>query len=206
MERRVDVKPSGAFQTIGVHFRPAGAAAFVSGDLSRFTNRIQPLAPAIGEDLGPLVAVLKSARTPTRQAGLIERFLRRRLCPGDPAMAVVASRLSADSGIADLLVMARRFRLSERQLRRRFSASVGLGPKRFARIVRFQRVFEQRLEHDARAWSEVALDCGYYDQAHFNRDFRAFTGVRPRDIVRDADPLTAFFLTVSSKTADPRRG
>lgn len=82
---------------------------------------------------------------------------------------------------------------------------MGLGPKRFVRLIRFQRVFEQRREHDARAWSEVALDCGYYDQAHFNRDFRAFAGVKPREIIRDADPLTAFFLSVSSKTPHPKR-
>jgi AraC-like DNA-binding protein len=205
MERRVDVKPGGPIHTVGIHFRPAGAAAFVPGDLGRFRNRIVPLAPALGEDLAPFVARLRRAKNAERSTDLLEGFLRARRRDGDPAMATAAARLADGAGPLDLGGLARRFRISDRQFRRRFEAAVGLGPKRFARLVRFQRVFDQERAHDARAWSRVALDCGYYDQAHFNRDFRAFSGVRPRDIVEDADPLTAFFLSVSSKTDIQRR-
>ncbi|MBK5255325.1 MAG: helix-turn-helix transcriptional regulator [Vicinamibacteria bacterium] len=201
MERRVDVQPSGRIETVGVHFHPAGLAAFVAGDLSRFRGHITPLEPAIGEDLGPLVRRLKSAKTPEKMAAILEAFLGRRQLPGDPAMSRAAFQLSDPSSPIDVDAVARRFSLSERQFRRRFEAAVGLGPKRFSRLVRFQRVFEERQERDGAVWSDVALECGYYDQAHFNRDFRAFTGVKPRDIVEDDDPLTAFFLSVSSKTA-----
>ncbi len=203
MERRTDIEPSGSIHTLGVHFRPAGASAFVPGTMARFTHRIESLGPALGQDLEPLSALLRASATPEAQACLLEDFLRR-LRPqaqDDPAMSRAAARLSEPGSVVDIETLAREAGLSERQFRRRFEAAVGLRPKRFARLVRFQRVFEQRLESDANAWSDVALDCGYYDQAHFNRDFRAFTGVRPRDLVRDADPLTAFFLSVSSKTA-----
>ncbi len=202
MERRVDIKPSGVIHTAGIHFHPAGASAFVAGDLGRFVNRIVPLASALGEDPGPVAVRLRAARSPERRVALLEDFLRTRRRPHDEAMADASRRLLEATDAVDIEAMASAFGLSDRQFRRRFEAAVGLGPKRFARIVRFQRVFEQRLEHDARAWSEVALDCGYYDQAHFNRDFRAFAGVRPRDIIQDADPLTAFFLSVSSKTRE----
>lgn len=202
MERRVDIRPSGVIHTVGIHFHPAGVSAFVAGDLGRFVNRIVPLASALGEDPRAVAARLRAARTPERRASVLEEFLRGRRRPHDEAMAEAASRLLEATSAVDIEAMARAFGLSDRQFRRRFEAAVGLLPKRFARIVRFQRVFEQRLEHDARAWSEVALDCGYYDQAHFNRDFRAFAGVRPRDLIKDADPLTAFFLSVSSKTGE----
>jgi len=204
MEGGVDIKPSGVIHTVGVHFHPAGVSAFIPGDLSRFVNRIVPLAAALGDDPRPLATRLKSARTPERRVAILEAFLRQRQGRGDPAMARASRQLSAAQGAFDIEALAREFKLSDRQFRRRFESAVGLGPKRFARLVRFQRVFEQRLEHDARAWSEVALACGYYDQAHFNRDFRDFAGVRPRDIIKDADPLTAFFLSVSSKTAHRR--
>ncbi len=202
MERRVDIKPSGVIHTAGIHFHPAGVSAFVAGDLGRFVNRIVPLPSALGEDLAAVAARLRAARTPERRVAILENFLRGRRRPHDEAMADASRRLLEATDAVDIEVVARGFGLSDRQFRRRFEAAVGLGPKRFSRIVRFQRVFEQRLEHDARAWSEVALDCGYYDQAHFNRDFRAFAGVRPRDIIKDADPLTAFFLSVSSKTGE----
>lgn len=207
MERRVDVEPSGSIDTIGVHFRPAGASAFLPGSMSRFTHRIEPLGDALGLDLGPLVARLRGCAAPEAAAAVLEDFLRRLRGqhPGDAAMSRAAARLREPGSPVALETLAREAGLSERQFRRRFEAAVGLRPKRFARLVRFQQVFERRQESDARAWSEVALDCGYYDQAHFNRDFRAFTGVRPRDLVRDADPLTAFFLSVSSKTGAGRR-
>jgi AraC-like DNA-binding protein len=200
MERRVDVQPSGAIHTVGIHFRPAGLAAFVAGDLSRFANKVQPLEAALGESLAPLVRRLKAAPNARAHATVLEAFLRERLRLGDTAMAAAANELSDAQGTIDLESMARRFRLSDRQFRRRFEMAVGLPPKRFSRLIRFQRVFEQSLESDASAWSQVALECGYYDQPHFNRDFRAFSGARPREILQDADPLTAFFLSVSSKT------
>ena len=200
MERRVDVQPSGAIHTVGVHFHPAGLGAFVSGDLRRFTGRIQPLDDALSENLGPLVRKLKAARTDRVRVPILENFLRERRRPADDAMGLAAQGLSEAAGAIDIDAMARRLGLSDRQFRRRFEAAVGLPPKRFSRLIRFQRVFEERLEGDARAWSRVALDCGYYDQPHFNRDFRAFTGAKPRDLLKDADPLTAFFLSVSSKT------
>ncbi len=206
MERCVDIKPTGAFHTVGIHFRPAGVAAFVAGDLSRFANRIVPLASVLDVDLAELVGRLGPSPKPPKTVGLLEPFLRDLRLQGDPAMSAAAARLSAGLGVLDLDSLARQFELSGRQFRRRFESAVGIGPKRFSRLVRFQRVFDQRRERDATAWSEVALDCGYYDQAHFNRDFRAFTGVKPRDIVRDADPLTAFFLSVSSKTALSKSG
>ena len=204
MERRVDIRPSGLIHTVGVHFRPAGVAAFVPGDLSRFTNRIQPLGAAIEEDVVSLGRRLKASRTPEHKVEVLEDFLRGRRLQGDPAMAQAASRLLAGVGSVDIQSMAGQFRLSDRQFRRRFQAAVGLPPKKFSRLTRFQRIFEARQEQDARAWSLAALDCGYYDQAHFNRDFRAFTGVKPSDLMKDADPLTLFFLSVSSKTSRRR--
>src|SRR5262245_43570075 len=64
MERPVDVRPAGAIDTVGIHFRPAGLAAFLPGSLSRFANRISPLAPSIEEDLGKVVARLRSSPRP----------------------------------------------------------------------------------------------------------------------------------------------
>ena len=205
MDHRVDVRPTGVIRTVGVHFRPAGAAAFVDGDLGRFMNRIVSLERALGARVGGLARKLGALRKPEDQALALETFLRARRHSGDTLVAEAARRLSAPEAV-DLENLARDLGLSDRQFRRRFEAVVGIGPKKFNRLVRFQRVFEREQETDARAWSDVALDCGYYDQAHFNRDFRAFSGMRPRDVVKDPDPLTTFFLSVSSKTGVSRRG
>jgi AraC-like DNA-binding protein len=85
-------------------------------------------------------------------------------------------------------------------MERRFLAGVGIGPKRFARILRFQRALREKTD-DARAWADVALDCGYCDQAHFIRDFKSFTGTSPARFFAEESPLTRFF-TRSRRASD----
>jgi len=202
MTKRVEVRPAGEIDTVGLHFRPAGAAAFVDGSMKRFLDRIVDLDDVLGEDLVPLAARLREARSNSSRRTLLLAWLQTRLRPSDALMAEASQRLQQASGHLDIAGLGQALGLGERQLRRRFEAAVGVAPKRFARLLRFQRVFEQQRESDATAWAQVALECGYFDQAHFNRDFRAFSGIAPRRLLADADPLTAFFLSVSSKISE----
>lgn len=201
MLKRVEVRPAGKIDTAGLHFHPAGASAFVGGSMKRFRDRIVDLDEALGEDLAPLAAGLHRAVGNAARMALLMAWLQARMRPVDRPMAEASRRLQDSAGRLDIPSLGGPLGLGERQLRRRFENAVGVAPKRFARLLRFQRVFEQQRERDARAWAEVALECGYFDQAHFNRDFRAFSGLTPRQLLADADPLTAFFLSVSSKTA-----
>lgn len=80
---------------------------------------------------------------------------------------------------------ARSVGVSERRLSQVFHEEVGIGPKVWCRIRRFQAAV--RALHDGAdvRWAELALDCGYYDQSHFANDFRAFSGVDPTTYSRD---------------------
>jgi AraC-like DNA-binding protein len=68
---------------------------------------------------------------------------------------------------------------SHRHFIARFSAAVGLTPKRYARLSRFSRMLGRLQRRPGTGLAEIAQDAGYADQAHFNRDFRAFTGISP---------------------------
>jgi AraC-like DNA-binding protein len=92
--------------------------------------------------------------------------------------------------------------VSPRQLERRFKMRVGISPKYFARIRRFQRVFPAIEEGSE--WVDAAAACGYYDQAHLIRDFRAFAGEPPSHLLA-GDDLARHFLSHFSKTRDGRR-
>jgi AraC-like DNA-binding protein len=65
---------------------------------------------------------------------------------------------------------------------------VGLPPKTMARILRFDRAV-QRLRADHPDFAQIAIDCGYYDQAHFNREFREFSGMTPSQFLARRDPV-----------------
>ena len=70
---------------------------------------------------------------------------------------------------------------SHRRLIARFREQVGLPPKIMGRILRFDRVTQLLLDVEGPRLAEVAYECGYYDQAHLNRDFRDFAGTTPGD-------------------------
>jgi len=80
---------------------------------------------------------------------------------------------------------------SERQFRRRFQEVVGIAPKAFARILRFQRALRVMERSDP---LPAALECGYYDQAHFNRDFKAIAGESPAAYSSRRRPLADHFV------------
>ncbi|MFO1251590.1 MAG: AraC family transcriptional regulator [Inhella sp.] len=202
----VALRPLGPVRCLGVHFEPAGLAAWMGGDLRRFTGRIEDLDWALGLDLRGLSQTLAAMPQPQALEALqdwLETLPRR---PPDPRLTQAVQALSGRP-LAELPALAAELGWSERQLRRRFEAAVGLGPKRFQRLVRFQRVFAQAREHEAQAWVEAALDGGYCDQAHFSREVRTFCGASPRELLRELSPLTAHFLSLSdfSKTAAAAR-
>jgi transcriptional regulator GlxA family with amidase domain len=83
--------------------------------------------------------------------------------------------------------------ISRRQLERRFKREIGLSPKQFCRILRFQKVFAS-LETNDPAWPDVAAACGYYDQAHLIRDCRELSGETPSALLSAETDLAEHFL------------
>jgi AraC-like DNA-binding protein len=170
---------------VGVRLRPAGAAQLLGMPANELTGQCIEL-----EDLG--LAAL-SGRDDL--AGIEKSLLERRT--GEPDLLVEeAARLLSES--ADVAGAAQHLGVSARQLERRFQAGVGLTPKLFARIRRFQRVFPA-IENAGAGWVDGAAACGYYDQAHLIRDFRDFAGEPPAALLAGHD-LARHFLSHFSKT------
>ncbi len=77
--------------------------------------------------------------------------------------------------------------LTRQHLARRFQQYVGVGPKRFCRVVRFRSLLDRLHAGRALSWSALAADSGYYDQAHLIADFRQFTGQTPEQFRQPHD-------------------
>lgn len=73
--------------------------------------------------------------------------------------------------------------VSLRTLERSFQINVGISPKEYIRIIRFNYIFEYLLQHSFEGWQEITHQFGYYDQSHFIRDFKAITGYTPGEFI-----------------------
>lgn len=136
------------------------------------------------EQLAELPAEARIARV---KAALRERTARGKA--PSPAVYAAVRAISESAGRVSIRALADRFSLSERRLQQLFHQQVGLSPKELCRLARFREVLISK--PSAQSWSERALDAGFYDQAHFTNELRAFTGLTPTELARRAD--FAFF-------------
>jgi AraC-like DNA-binding protein len=103
--------------------------------------------------------------------------------PSAPAVEEAWARMLRSHGTVPVGRLVEETGWSRRHLTARFREQVGLPPKVFGRILRFQRAARDLARPDGPSLCEIALDCGYYDQAHLNRDFREFAGRTPTELM-----------------------
>jgi AraC-like DNA-binding protein len=167
-------------EVVGIRFHPGGAYPFLMFPMHELTHRFISVAEVwgrLGRELEERVLGAPSTRQAVR---MVLHDLERRLISADVGKnraQGLASVQIQHHGTLSVRELAYEGGISERQLEREFNDVVGLAPKVFSRILRFQRVFEA-FEQNAK-WIDVALECGYSDQPHLIADFRQFAATTP---------------------------
>jgi AraC-like DNA-binding protein len=173
-------------ELIGVVFHPGGTAAFFPEDAHIFTNCETSLSDLWGRASLNLRNDLREAPTPEQKFALLEFALLTRLSLSrhqrpDPIIDYALTHLHTSPGTTTIAELTRTTGLSPRRLSERFNQHVGVSPKLYCRIHRFQHALQQMHRGADVHWAELALSCGYYDQSHFANDFRAFSGLSATD-------------------------
>jgi AraC-like DNA-binding protein len=186
------LRPAGPAKMLGIGFQPHGAASVFSQPMHELSGRFTPV-----EDLSrQLSRGLNDALDSHDPIAAVESALlsaENKVCGGDLLIAEAARRITLGKGALDLAALARELGLSIRQLERRFLAAVGLSPKLFCRIQRFNNVFHV-LGQPSCNWVETAVASGYYDQAHLIRDCKDLSGNTPAILLaEDADLARHFY-------------
>lgn len=171
-------------ELIGISFHPGGTLPFLPHNTNLFTNRETSLDDLWGASLRSLRDRLREAPTPAQKFDLLEGFLlerlrRARIGNHAPVVRFSLAALHAAPGIATVAELSRTTGFSSRHMSQIFREQVGVPPKLYCRILRFQQAVQQLHTGVDVPWSELALTCGYYDQSHFANDFRAFSGISP---------------------------
>lgn len=176
---------------MGVHFKPGGAYPFLEPDASEFADRHVDLATIWGRGADEIRGRLSETPSPKCRVRLLQKFLLSRLFRPFGRHSAVALALAAlDLGRSQMTrELSREAHLSEKRFIDVFRREVGLRPRLFHRICRFQRVLTRVHQSSDRDWADFALDHGYFDQSHLIHDFRSFSGLSPGDYVRRLDNL-----------------
>jgi AraC-like DNA-binding protein len=176
--------------TIGVHFKPGGAFPFFRVPPSELSNQSIALEALWGAASARLRERLLTAPTPQKKLFVLEQCLLEQLAKPlehHPAVSFAVQQFRGrPHGPVAQIVEAVGF--SQRRFIQLFCDEVGLTPKLFSRVSRFQRVVRTAHPLGKINWAQMALDCGYYDQAHFNHDFLAFAGITPQQYLERKTP------------------
>jgi len=167
-------------ELIGVVFEPGGFTPFVSDAADGFSHQNVALEEVWGAAAGSLRDRLREIPTPREKLCSLERFLLDTFAgrfSRNPQVSFALSRFEKAPALTTVREMARETGWSERRFSQVFREEVGLPPKVWCRIQRFQRALRQLHAGAEVPWAELAVDCGYYDQSHFANEFRAFSGV-----------------------------
>jgi AraC-like DNA-binding protein len=193
------VESPGTQAGIQLNLTPLGARLLLGVPMHELTNRVVGVDELLGAEGELLVEELYDAPGWDARFGLLDRVLERRLDAARPATPDVAwawKRVVASGGRQPVGELCEELQCSRKHLLRRFDEQIGLAPKTFARVIRFQRATRMlghrngassvddvdRGDGKRMSWGEIALECGYFDQAHMNRDFRQFAGASPGEL------------------------
>jgi AraC-like DNA-binding protein len=168
-------------ELMGILFQPGGSSPFFACPVDIFRDSQIPLDDVWQNDRGSLRDRLCSATTPRAKFLVLEQVLLAHSSgrlQRNPAVDFALKQFFAPGGLS-IAAAAGQIGLSERRFSQIFSRDVGVTPKLFCRIQRFRYAVRQMNAGHPPRWAELAMECGYYDQAHFANDFHAFSGIAP---------------------------
>ncbi len=172
----------GLVRIVGVRFHLGGVGVFAKTSLHAFTNETPHPSQVFGPRAQALEAALRDATDADASARLLDDFFldQRAIDDGYEAFSRVLGALVDARGASTVDELARRGETSVRQIERLFARLLGITPKTIATVLRFQRALRALMQDPACSLAEVAASAGYFDQAHFIKDFRRMSGGVPR--------------------------
>ena len=196
------ISPGNIVDLIGIRFHPGGTMPFFRLPMHELTDQLVELGSLAASLERELLDVTINLVSMTERVAAIESLLLTYVlrCKHDSWVLPLSARIVDSGGGVSVDQLATAAGLSARQLERRFLREVGIGPKLLSRILRFQQVF-RAVERSDRAWAPIAIECGYYDQAHLIRDFNQFAHQTPSVLFAEQTALTESF-TRKTRTSD----
>jgi AraC-like DNA-binding protein len=170
-------------------FQPTGLRQLFSIPMHDLTDRNFEAQPVLGAFASRLEQRLSDCNTFGERVRVADEFLSRRSldvrsCDG---ISAAASQVLLGGGDVRIAALAANAGLSVRQFERSFIQQVGVRPKLYARIARFEAALDSKARSSTKSWTDVAHEFGYYDQMHMVHDFKDFTDETPTDTLSQVE-------------------
>jgi len=181
--KRCDVHLTAEFLMFRVHFQPGALFRLLGIPLHEFGEDYFDAELVLSSEVRDVSDRLAAARSYAEMVEAVESYLVRRVAKAAQRILSVdraAGLLTADPAHGSLDWLARQACLSPRQLNRKFTERIGVGPKLYHRLIRFNRAYLFKMAHPTVAWPTVAIGHGYTDYQHMVRDFKQFTNATPK--------------------------
>jgi hypothetical protein len=194
------IQPTGYVNTFAVRFYPYGFATFAATSIKNLANKETPINLLFGD--GPasqLEHKIISAANTKQRIEIVEKFFLDKLKDTTTIDGIVKATVDSiiqTEGSESINSILKNDLSKRRQLERKFFNQVGLSPKQLGKVIRLQTALKMLLHQEYESLTKIAYDSKYYDQAHFIKDFKEFTGANPKDFLAHQElTLSALFYT-----------
>ena len=189
----------GKARLFSMHFNPTGFYRIFGLSAVHFTDRIEEDEYFCRKDLEALHQQLREAKSITEMIVNSEGYLIKQLANSkakDPYNCILSlsERIVLNSGNDSVEKLAYDANMSMKTFERRFTEQVGAPPKLFSRIVKFNKAIALKMSDHKKTWTTIAHECGYFDQMHFLRDFKLFSGKPAGVFFKDTPPVSENFI------------
>ncbi|MBU2899576.1 helix-turn-helix transcriptional regulator [Maribacter dokdonensis] len=190
------VEPLGVTGTFVVRFQPNGFFPFADINIKEIQNTAVPLDVLFDQEGEILGNQILEAHSTAERIALIETFLLDRLIDKKNIDHIVKSTIETileANGQFSVNELSKQNNIHRRQLVRKFSSTIGLSPKQLSKTIRIQNTLKKLLTEEVTSLTDLAYENEYFDQAHFIKDFKEFTGLTPKEFYGDDLKMSMIF-------------
>jgi AraC-like DNA-binding protein len=194
----IEVEPTGSTGIVSARFFPEGLTPFLSLPVSALTDKAVSIQEIFGEKGEVLEKEVMAATDNQQRIKIIERFLLSLLITPQ-AIDIITKEcvevIFQSHGQLDITELADKVKLNRRNMERKFTTVIGMSPKQLSKAVRLQSTLKMLEQKKFTSLTSLAYESGYYDQAHFIKDFREFTGMSPKSFFAESLRYAALFAS-----------
>jgi AraC-like DNA-binding protein len=196
ISKYIEIAPTGGSGIISARFLPDGLTPFLNVPVSSLENKAVPISEIFYDEGKNLEESVIAADENEIRIKLIEKFLLSKLTELKTIDAITKSCVDIifqSQGQIGVVELADKMNINRRNMERKFTSLIGISPKQLAKVARLQATLKMLEQKKFTNLTSLAYENGYYDQAHFIKDFKEFTGLSPKSFFSDNLKLSSLF-------------